>query len=90
MLAFLLVLTVASSVGLQGWRILLNNFAVEWASLDGHHVGIVQSVREVPGFLALLVVRVLLVAGAGASLPFPSSCWSRSSPSASGRSRCSS
>jgi hypothetical protein len=28
--------------------------------LDGHHVGVIQSVREIPGFLALLVVYVLL------------------------------
>ncbi len=61
MLRFLLVLSVASMVGLQGWRTLLNNFAVEWANLDGNHMGIVQSVREIPGFLALLAVWVMLV-----------------------------
>ena len=61
MLRFLLVLSVASMVGLQGWRTLLNNFAVEWANLDGNHIGIVQSVREIPGFLALLAVWVMLV-----------------------------
>lgn len=47
--------------GLQGWRTLLNNFAIEWAHLDGHHIGVVQSVREVPGFLALLAVWVMLL-----------------------------
>ena len=61
MLRFLLVLSVASMVGLQGWRTLLNNFAVEWAFLDGNHIGVVQSVREIPGFLALLAVWVMLV-----------------------------
>jgi hypothetical protein len=61
MLRFLLVLSVASMVGLQGWRTLLNNFAVEWANLDGNHMGVVQSVREIPGFLALLAVWVMLV-----------------------------
>jgi len=61
MLRFLLVLSVASMVGLQGWRTLLNNFAVEWANLDGNHMGIVQSVREIPGFLALLAVWFMLV-----------------------------
>lgn len=61
MLRFLLVLSVASMVGLQGWRTLLNNFAVEWALLDGNHIGVVQSVREIPGFLALLAVWVMLV-----------------------------
>ncbi len=61
MLQFLLVLSVASMIGLQGWRTLLNNFAVEWANLDGYHIGVVQSVREIPGFLALLAVWVMLV-----------------------------
>lgn len=61
MYRFLLVLTVASAFGLQGWRTLFNNFAVEVAGLDGSQVGIIQSVREVPGFLALLAVYVLLI-----------------------------
>lgn len=61
MLRFLLVLSVASMIGLQGWRTMLNNFAVEWANLDGNHMGMIQSVREIPGFLALLAVWVMLV-----------------------------
>ncbi len=61
MLRFLLVLTVASTLGLQGWSILFNNFAVEVLRLDGGEVGIIQSLREVPGFLSLLVVFALLV-----------------------------
>jgi predicted MFS family arabinose efflux permease len=61
MLRFLLVLTVASTLGLQGWSILFNNFAVEVVALDGGQVGLIQSIREVPGFLALLVVFVLLL-----------------------------
>ena len=61
MLKFLLVLSVASMIGLQGWRTMLNNFAVEWANLDGNHIGIVQAVREIPGFLALLAVWICLL-----------------------------
>ncbi|WP_305045877.1 MFS transporter [Geoalkalibacter sp.] len=61
MLHFLLILTVASTVGLQGWSILFNNFAVEVVGLDGAEVGLIQSIREIPGFLALLVVFVLLL-----------------------------
>ncbi len=61
MLRFLIVHTAASVVGLQCWMILFNNFAVELASLDGFHVGIIGSVREIPGLLALLVVFVMLV-----------------------------
>lgn len=42
------------------WRALLNNFAVEVAHFDGASMGILQSIREIPGFLALGVVFVLL------------------------------
>lgn len=61
MLRFLLVLTVASTLGLQGWSILFNNFAVEAVKLEGAQVGLLQSIREIPGFLSLLVVFVLLL-----------------------------
>jgi len=61
MLRFLAVMTAASMVGLQGYTILFNNYAVEVVKLDGNGIGLIQSVREVPGFLALLAVFVLLV-----------------------------
>ncbi len=61
MLRFLAVMTAASMVGLQGYTILFNNYAVEVVRLDGQGVGVIQSVREVPGFLALLAVFVMLV-----------------------------
>jgi Major Facilitator Superfamily len=61
MYVYLIVLTVCSTVGLQCWRTLFDNFAVNVVGLDGHHVGILQSIREIPGFLALLVTYVLLV-----------------------------
>lgn len=61
MLRFLIVLTIASTVGLQAWRTLFDNFAVRVVGLDGEHIGLIQSVREIPGFLALLVVFVMLV-----------------------------
>ena len=61
MLVFLIVLTAASQIGMQGWITLFNNFAVERAGFGGFEVGLVQAVREIPGFLSLLVVYVLLV-----------------------------
>ena len=61
MLRFLIVQTTASVVGLQAWQILFNNFAVEVAKLDGLQIGVIGSVREIPGFLALLAVFVMLV-----------------------------
>ena len=61
MYRFLAVLTIAAYAGLQGWRTVFNNFAVEVAGLEGDQVGMIQSVREIPGFLALLAVFLLLV-----------------------------
>jgi hypothetical protein len=61
MYRYLMVLTIASAVGLQGWRTLFDNFSVRVVGLDGSHIGIIQSVREIPGFLALLVVFVMLL-----------------------------
>ncbi len=61
MYRYLIILTISSSVGLQAWLTLFNNFAVDVAGLDGHHVGMIQSIREIPGFLALLTVFVIMV-----------------------------
>jgi len=60
MYRYLIVLTISSSVGLQAWLTLFNNFAVDVAGLNGHHVGMIQSIREIPGFLALLTVFVIM------------------------------
>lgn len=61
MYLFLIVLAVASAAAFQGWRTLLNNFAVEAAAIDGAEMGIIQSVREIPGFLALLAIYVIMI-----------------------------
>ena len=59
MYRYLTVLTIASKAGLQTWRTLFNNFAVDAASLTGYHIGVIQAVREIPGFLALLAIFVI-------------------------------
>ena len=61
MYRFLMVLTISSTVGLQAWMTLFNNFAVEQVHLTGEQVGMIQSVREIPGFLTLLAVFVMMV-----------------------------
>jgi hypothetical protein len=61
MFLYLAVLTICSTIGLQAWLTLFNNFAVDIAGLNGNHIGVIQSLREVPGFLALLVVYVIMV-----------------------------
>ena len=60
MYRFLGVLTISSMMGLQTWRTLFDNFAVNVAGMGGDHIGMIQSVREIPGFLTLLVVFVII------------------------------
>jgi len=60
MYRYLIVLTISSTAGLQAWLTLFNNFAVDVAGLGGRHVGMIQSIREIPGFLALLAVFVIM------------------------------
>ncbi len=60
-IGLLYVLAAASAVAFTCWRALLNNFAVEQVGFTGVEIGILQSLREVPGFLAFTVVWVLLV-----------------------------
>ena len=59
MYRFLLVLTISSAVGLQAWIMLFNNYAVEEVGLQGKHIGMLQSIREIPGFLALLAIFII-------------------------------
>ena len=61
MYRFLAVLTISSMMGLQTWRTLFDNFAVNVAGLDGNHIGMIQSFREIPGFLTLLVIFVIMI-----------------------------
>jgi len=61
MYLYLMVFTACATVGLQAWRTLFNNFAVEVGGLDGYHIGVIQSVREIPGFMTLLVIYAILV-----------------------------
>jgi len=61
MYLYILILTLCATGGLQASRILFDNFAVHIIDLDGQHIGIIQSVREVPGFLAFLVIYLILL-----------------------------
>ena len=61
MYRFLMITSIAATIGMMGWVTLLSNFAVESAGLGPFEMGITQSVREIPGFLSLLVIYLLLV-----------------------------
>ena len=56
----LVLMSVATPIAFNGWSALLNNFVVERASFTGIEIGILQSIREIPGFLAVGVILVLL------------------------------
>ena len=45
----------------SAWNALLNNFAIEAANYNGANIGMLHSLREIPGFLAFTAVFVLLV-----------------------------
>lgn len=57
--ALLYVMTISMVVSFSAWMSLLNNFTVEVASFDGSQIGILQSIREIPGLLAFTVLLVL-------------------------------
>ncbi len=57
---FLLLLAIIMPIASSAWGALLNNFVVECAHFDGSDIGLLQSVREVPGFLSFSIVFVLL------------------------------
>ena len=59
--ALLFLMAAAMPVAFATWSALLNNFVVEVASFDGADIGLLHMVREVPGFLAVGVIAIILV-----------------------------
>ena len=57
----LLVMTVAMTIAFAIWMALLNNFVIEKAAFTGAEIGMLQSIREIPGFLAFTAVLILLI-----------------------------
>ena len=57
----LYLLAAAVPFSFVAWSALLNNFVVEVAKFDGEKIGMLQSIREIPGLLAFSIVFVLLI-----------------------------
>lgn len=57
----LILMSITVPLAFSTWQALLNNFVVEKATFTGAEIGILQSLREVPGFLAFTAVWVLLL-----------------------------
>lgn len=60
-LVFLMALAFVNWLGFASWQALLNNFAKEAAGFDGFQIGVLQSVREIPGFLAFTAVFLFMI-----------------------------
>lgn len=60
-ISLLRLMTFAMPFSFGVWMALFNNFAIEQGGLNGAHIGVLQSWREVPGFLAFGVVFLLLI-----------------------------
>ena len=55
----LVLLAIAMPIAFSTWVALLNNFVIEVSSFSGVEIGWLQSVREIPGFLAVCVIFIL-------------------------------
>lgn len=57
---FLILISIVVPIAFSAWSALLNNFVIEKAAFTGADIGLLQSVREIPGFLAFTAVFILL------------------------------
>ncbi len=57
----MIFMALAMPLSFSTWLALLNNFAIERASFGGVEIGILQSLREIPGFLAAAVIFLLFI-----------------------------
>ncbi|MCP5150771.1 MAG: MFS transporter [Ectothiorhodospiraceae bacterium] len=57
----LLLMAAAVPLSFSTWMTLLDNFSIHRAQFTGREIGILQSLREVPGFLSFAVVLLLLL-----------------------------
>jgi len=58
---FLYLFSAAVPLSFATWQALINNFAIEQVNFTGVEIGILQSLREVPGFIAFGVIFLLLI-----------------------------
>ncbi|NBD30570.1 MAG: MFS transporter [Alphaproteobacteria bacterium] len=57
----LFLMAAAMPVAFATWSALLNNFVVDVADFDGSDIGWLHTVREIPGFLAIGVIALLML-----------------------------
>lgn len=57
----LFIMAAALPIAFSTWFALLNNFVIEVANFDGSDIGLLHTVREIPGFLAFGVIFLIMV-----------------------------
>ncbi len=57
----LFVMALAMPIAFSTWSALLNNFVIEVAQFDGSDIGWLHTIREIPGFLAIGVILLIMV-----------------------------
>ncbi len=56
----LFLMAMAMPIAFNVWSALLNNFVIEVANFDGADIGLLHTVREIPGFLAIGVIALIM------------------------------
>ena len=56
----LFLMAAAMPIAFSTWTALLNNFVIEVAGFDGSDIGWLHTVREIPGFLAVGVIAIII------------------------------
>lgn len=59
-IGLLVLMAIAMPIAFSTWVALLNNFVVEVANFDGSDIGLLHTVREIPGFMAFAVIFVII------------------------------
>ncbi|MDF1873102.1 MFS transporter [Vannielia sp.] len=59
-ITLLFAMAIAMPVAFATWSALLNNFVIEVAGFDGRDIGWLHTVREIPGFLAIGVIALII------------------------------
>ncbi len=58
--SLLFLMALAMPIAFNTWSALLNNFVIEVADFDGADIGLLHTVREIPGFLAVGVIAIII------------------------------
>ena len=59
-IGLLFVMAIAMPIAFSTWSALLNNFVIEAANFDGADIGLLHTVREIPGFFAIGVIAIIM------------------------------